>query len=710
MSNPTLEELKARFSSPGKQAGGQASQAKTNGLDVGRYLGHYGIGFREKQQDGATLYCLDECLFDSSHAGNEASIIKGADGLLRYQCFHDSCKGHRWADAKQKISGNDSLAQFSTNGHRPRTGTGGKTKQEKGAAKEPSQVDILLALAGAATLYHTPDGKAYGSFEASGHRELWPVRSRQFRSWLSYRFYREREKGPSSQAMQDALNTIEARARFDGEKTEVHMRVAELDGRVYLDLCDDAWRVVEITEDGWRLLDSSPVHFRRTPTMLSLPEPVPGGHLSDLRGLLNAEDDNGWVLTQGWLVSPFSPNSPLPILALEGEHGSGKSFYSEIVRSTVDPSSAALRSPPKDAHDLAVAAGSSCCVAFNNLSGVPPWLSDGLCCLSTGGAFGTRTLYTDDEETVFSGKRPVILNGIDRIAARNDLADRCITRTLPAIPEHQRRTEKELREEYERLAPGILGALLEAVACGLKCRDSVRLARLPRMADFAVWAVACEPALDCAPGAFLAAYEGNRGEAVEQALEADTVATALRRLMEGREEWTGSPSDLLGLLTKKTPEAETKSKYWPKQPATLGKRLRRAAPFLRATGMVIDLDGTTGDHKKERCYTIRKVAGFPVRTVRTVRTQQNQGVTCGQYADSYRPQNGSTVRTGDLPSADKELEQVAVSVCNKDRKSPGQRANPGAAGSADSADSKSRPYPTCGSALRWPADLTKGTL
>jgi hypothetical protein len=34
-------------------------------------------------------------------------------------------------------------------------------------------------------------------------------------------------------------------------------------GNIYLDLCDDAWRVVEVAPRGWRVIDRPPVKFLR---------------------------------------------------------------------------------------------------------------------------------------------------------------------------------------------------------------------------------------------------------------------------------------------------------------------------------------------------------------------------------------------------------------------------------------------------------------
>lgn len=107
-----------------------------------------------------------------------------------------------------------------------------------------------------------------------------------------------------------------------------------------------------------------------------------------------------------------------PVLILQGRQGPAKSTVARILRSLVDPSTSPIRTPPKEERDLAIAARSAQVVAFDNLSGLPDWLSDAICKLSTGGGFTARKLYTDDEEELFVFKRPVILNGIDAIAWR----------------------------------------------------------------------------------------------------------------------------------------------------------------------------------------------------------------------------------------------------------------------------------------------------
>jgi len=81
------------------------------------------------------------------------------------------------------------------------------------------QADILIKLAGAATLFHTPDGTGYAKIKVDGHHENWPLRSKGFRRWLSRAFYSETQGAPNSEAMNAALGVLEARAQFDAPES-----------------------------------------------------------------------------------------------------------------------------------------------------------------------------------------------------------------------------------------------------------------------------------------------------------------------------------------------------------------------------------------------------------------------------------------------------------------------------------------------------------
>jgi hypothetical protein len=368
----------------------------------------------------------------------------------------------------------------------------------------------------------------------------------------------------------------------------VHVRVAGHEGKLYLDLADAGWRAVEIDTDGWRVVSSPPVRFRRAPGMLPLPEPMPGGSIEALRPLLNVEGETDFVLAVAWLLGALRDTGPYPALVLSGEQGSAKSTFCSLLRALIDPNAAPLRALPREDRDLFIAASNGHVLAFDNVSGLPAWISDTLCRLATGGGFSTRELYSDDAEKLFDAMRPAIINGIEDIAVRPDLADRAITLMLEPIMEATRRPEKELRDALHRERPRILGALLDAVAHGLRRLPDVKLEKLPRMADFMLWVASCETAL-WPTGTFAAAYRANREEAVDATVEADLVSSAVRSLMANRmSSWEGTASQLLDTLGLLVTEPQRRSKTWPTTAHHLSGRLRRAAPGLRKIGIVVE--------------------------------------------------------------------------------------------------------------------------
>src|SRR6516165_2296948 len=374
--------------------------------------------------------------------------------------------------------------------------------------------DVLDDMTICEGVFHTAGGVAYADLVTDGHRETWPIRSQRFRNWVRRCYYKATGTAAGTAVIGQALELLETRAQFDAPERAVNMRVAEHAGRLYLDLADAHWRAVAIDRDGWKVVGCPPVRFRRSPGMLPLPLPEGGGSIEALRPFLNLSSENDFVLLVAWLLAALRPTGPYPLLAISGEQGSAKTVLSKLLRALVDPNVAPVRGLPREERELMIAANNGHVLAFDNLSGLPAWLSDALCRLASGGSFALRRLYTDDEEVLFKAARPTLLNGIEDVIGRSDLADRAIFLTLKPIEEKQRRPEAELWRDFEIAQPSILGALLDAAVHGLRTVSSVELRRMPRMADFAVWATACETAL-WPRGAFARAYTANRKAAIE---------------------------------------------------------------------------------------------------------------------------------------------------------------------------------------------------
>lgn len=120
------------------------------------------------------------------------------------------------------------------------------------------------------------------------------------------------------------------------------------------------------------------------------------------------------------------------------------------------------------------------------------------------------------------------------------------------------------------------------------------------MADFALWAAACETAF-WPGGTFARAYAANRRSAVESIIEADPLATCVRTIVRERSSWSGSASDLLRLCGEQTHADASTSLPWARNPRALAGRLRRAQTFLR----MLDIEIVFGREGRSGARMIR---------------------------------------------------------------------------------------------------------
>lgn len=458
----------------------------------------------------------------------------------------------------------------------------------------PTHAQLLINLAlGNSELFHDAGGDCFASVSINGHRETHKLGAREFKDWLAGLLYKTSGKAAGGDKIGEAVTVLRAKARYEAPEIETHVRIAEHDGAIYLDLCDKDWRQVKITEEDWGIIASidSPARFRRAGGMLALPEPARGGELRELRELLNLppEDRDNWPLLAGWLVAAFKPCNvtrfAYPVLTVHGEQGSAKSTTCRLIRRSIDPNKADLRATPKDERDLAIAAEHGRILAFDNLTHLSDSTSNALCRMATGGGFATRELFTDEGEVIFDSQRPVILNGIAEVVAKSDLLDRAILIYLPQIDRKNRKLDRVIDRKFAEIQPRVLGALLTAASKGLKrLKEGVTLAELPRMADFAEWVTACESGLGLTEGQFMEAYISNRWKAHSLAIEASPVAQEIIAFLNDCEKWEGTTGGLLtaldGRLTARN-ENPAKKQGWPQTARALGAKLKEIAPNLR---------------------------------------------------------------------------------------------------------------------------------
>jgi hypothetical protein len=474
---------------------------------------------------------------------------------------------------------------------------------------------INLVLSCGAELFRSPEGDLYVTLPNGNHQETVSLTDRTMKEWLARAYFMTTKSGVSGGALADAIIALSGSARAQGIERPVYARVAAVGERVYLDLVRSDHQVLMVAPDGWKVTTApADVCFIRRRGMLPLPIPersdTPIAEL--LAKVINLKADSpDMMLLIGWLVGALRGRKPYPVLCVGGEYGSSKSYACRLARRLIDPNDADLSSAPKEARDLMISALNSHVIGFDNLSFIPDWLSDDLCRLATGAGFRTRALHTDRDEVIFKAARPIVLNGITDMIRRGDMLDRSMSLTLDPIADEQRRTEADVDAMFLQVQPAVLAALADALVQAL--RAPVKLASMPRMADFATTVESAAPAFGWKPGNFLAAYAERREAAIDILLDGDLVASGLEAMRELRQQdkkddalWEGTSEELRDAIVLLTPEP--KQEKLPKSGKGMIGALRRLAPGLRSKHVDVQLptgQETSGERRGQRVIRIK---------------------------------------------------------------------------------------------------------
>lgn len=570
------------------------------------YLHTYGLEVAaERRKGGVTILDLMTCPVSGVEAeGTDISVLVGDDGVIRYRNLHNRGAGLTWIDVREKLEpGYKEFVAKQRERSAPAPASDAVWKDEDcddegDAEPEPAtQRDRIVRLAQSRyRLGRSPSDEAF-AVPIDGPNIARMLRgSRSLRSELAAAYYKEFRAAPSGSSLTDAITALEGMA-LEAEPEPVHLRLARDGNDIVIDLADSAGRAVVVGERDWKVVEASPVLFKRTALTAPLPVPVRGGAVEQVRRSLNVSE-SGWPLVLAWIVAALIPDIEHPILLIGGQQDAGKSTTAKFIAGLIDPSNAELRSAPGNLQDWAVAAVGSWVVPIDNISTIPNWMSDAYCRAVTGDGMVRRALYTDGDLAVLMFQRCLILTSIDTGALKGDLGRRIVQlEQQPLTGTRKKRPPKQLKNTYTAERPAMLGALLDLLVEVLKVLPTVQLDEFYALADFEVILAALDRVLGTAA---LDRYKGQWQRIAADVVDGDPVATAVRVFAQSKctsAPWTGRASDLLKEITPDRPPPK-----WPRTGHAMGGALRRATPALKALGVeVIPPD----EHDKARRYVIR---------------------------------------------------------------------------------------------------------
>lgn len=515
---------------------------------------------------------------------------------------------------------------------------------QEGSKKEvASQADKIIQIVREnhkIQLFHTDLDEPFILFPVGDHKEYWPCKSKKVKMWIAQEYYRRYKKAPNNDAISTALNVLEASATFEGPEYALANRVSYYDGNIFYSLTNNSWEAVRISKSGWEIEAEPPILFRNYSHQGAQVTPSGSADLFSIFKYINIKRADHQLLLLVWLISSFIPDFPHPILYFHGPQGSAKTTASKILRALIDPSRIEVADFPKNAVELVQMLSHHWCLIFDNVTYISHDLSDLLCRAVSGAGFSKRELYSDDSDVIYTFKRVMGINGISLPALKPDLLERSILLELERVAKDERKEEQAMLIQFRNELPRFLGGIFSAISRALTIREAIVIEDLPRMADFAIWGSAITEALGRDKSEFLTAYTENINLQHDEVINSNVEASFVLNLMADREEWAGSPTELLDLLHEEF--GDKKNIKLPKTPSILSNKLYELKINFEGAG--ISIERIAG---RKRKIILRKIPNFvaPAAVV-SINTHDNpaDGMSENDWFDDLPEQ----AKAGDL--------------------------------------------------------------
>lgn len=407
------------------------------------------------------------------------------------------------------------------------------------------------------------------------------------------------------------INTLNMYAIFECEERSIYLRNAKIKNKLYHDLTNQKYEVVEISDQTWKIITSNKVLFKRYNDQKPQCYPKRGGKIKKLFDYVNIKSDK--LLFIVYLISCFIEDIQHPLLILHGESGHGKSTVSKILKELIDPNRYNLLSIPKKEEDFFLNMERNWFVPFDNISKISEEMSNNLCKVVTGIAIPKRKIYTINDIYIIDVQRCLVINGIENCAWKEDLLNRALIYEVKKDNGITTRPNNELFADFEKEKPFLLGDIFEILSITLEIIKDVDLnnilknlnfTRDIRMAEFAKWGYAIAEAMGGKGSKFLQQYKNNIDKQINEAIDSNTLVSAVKIFINEQDMkyWEGRPSDLLEEIKRVAVDEclNTNSLTMPKSAPEVTRKLNAYKGTLEKAGICYDHHG----HKNAGAFII----------------------------------------------------------------------------------------------------------
>lgn len=358
-----------------------------------------------------------------------------------------------------------------------------------------------------------------------------------------------------------------------------------LKDKIFYNLADEEGQVVVIDEDGCNIYSCDQLTDFKFETMVTdepQVEPVGDGDLLTLlRPFVNMGKDS-FILFVVCLIQYFSRNSAHFAIVISSAKGTGKTLLTKLIRSLVDPRTVQMNLTPKSEDDLKVQLNDSYMVCFDNTAPLKESYSNILCSAITGSQDTKRRLYSDTAEVVLDLHNAVVLNGIDIVPYKSDLAERCLLFELDKISETKRKPESEFWSEFQKVKPQILGAIFETLD---RARNEIfptlKVNKLHRMADAHKEMIAIAMAQGISQEEFQRILDSNLQRLQDAYIQSNPFVEAVLDYMHYTSKNVDEPAKK---LFEKMKEYTGSQSLFPKSASALSRKLNENEDALKAAG------------------------------------------------------------------------------------------------------------------------------
>lgn len=499
--------------------------------DVSKWLDSYDISYtvKEEEYDGkeATMYILEECVFTEHDNPNCSFLVQFSDSNVFYKCHHDHCN----------YTIHDFLSKYPVQ------------KQPILLDSKNTKASIYNSVLLNSQFIISDDNKKY--VMRNDTRELILFDSDEFDNFILEQAQALNEI-ISSAATKTIKDNLRTNYKNNAVRKPVSQRVAFIDNTLYYAISPE---YILAVKDGKILkYNGKDIYFYYNQNFCPQCLPDFNSKSGDLPKLVKKVfniSDEYLLCFLAELCTFFLPNINNPILVLSGGQGTSKSTTSRKIKALVDPANSDIMSIPEKEDGLYASLSNSYIVAYDNIATISNTYSDILCTAVTHGTAVKRKLYSDNTLHEIKLHTNIILNGIENIVKKTDLAERCNTIYLEPIT--TRLTDSKVRAEFEAIKAKLLGSIFDTIKEALALVDEMsnNITDLPRMADFAVYGAAVIKAIGLDYNEFLNQYIVNTKQLIGERAEQDSFVILIKKFLDKNNNyWKGSSKDLLEKLTQ----------------------------------------------------------------------------------------------------------------------------------------------------------------